>query len=209
VPRPTLKSAVVPGWFGKIPNLGDFASRRLPEVFIRPWDRWLQESLARTRSDLGDAWQQAYMVAPIQRFWVAPGALGSLAWGGLLMPSVDRVGRYFPLTIAQPFDSLAAALAARDWFAALDAAARRVLDVGYPAEALEDDLRALAALDLGEADAGVEQLAADLLQRCHAPRSCSVWWCGDAAAEHEGIGFLCFAGLPPAAEFASMLGVTT
>ena len=209
MPRQAVSHAVVPGWFGKIPNLGDFASRRLPDAFMRPWDRWLQESLARTRTDLGEAWREAYLVAPIQRFWVARGALGRLAWGGLLMPSVDRVGRYFPLTIAQPFDTLATALAAGAWFAALDRAARRVLDVAYTADQLEAELHALPSLDGSAPDAAVEDLADALLRRCSSPRSCSVWWCSDAAVDDEGIGFLCFAGLPPAAEFASMLGVTT
>ena len=31
----------VPGWFGKLPGLGDFASRRLPDTFVAAWDRWL------------------------------------------------------------------------------------------------------------------------------------------------------------------------
>ena len=30
------------------------------------------------------------------------GVIGDGAWIGALMPSVDRVGRYYPLTVAQP-----------------------------------------------------------------------------------------------------------
>lgn len=209
MPKSTVKPTPVPGWFGKIPNLGDFASRRLPDGFLRRWDRWLQDSLVQARDDLGEAWQDAYLVAPIQRFWVGPGVLGSVGWAGLLMPSVDRVGRHFPLTLAQPFESLVGALAARAWFAALDAAARRVLDVSFTVDLLEAELLAISKLDKGAPDDAVGQLADGLLQRCTLPRSCSVWWCGDATTEDEGVGFLCFAGLPPAAEFASMLGVTT
>jgi type VI secretion system protein ImpM len=41
----------VPGWFGKLPSLGDFASRRLPDAFVSRWDRWLQGGLARARED--------------------------------------------------------------------------------------------------------------------------------------------------------------
>jgi hypothetical protein len=33
---------------------------------------------------------------------------GSAAWAGVLMPSVDRVGRYFPLTLARPLPELPA-----------------------------------------------------------------------------------------------------
>jgi type VI secretion system protein ImpM len=199
----------VPGWFGKIPNLGDFASRRLSDEFIGRWDGWLQDSLTHTRSELGQAWSDAYLVAPILRFWVGPDVLDRQSWAGLLMPSVDRVGRHFPLTLAQPFPTLAAALAARVWFAALDQAARRVLDVAYSADELEADLQTLAAFDTGQPDAADERLARTLLQRCASARSCSVWWCMPAAGADERIGYLCFAGLPPAAQFASMLEGTS
>ena len=67
----TLNSAA-PGWFGKLPHLGDFASRRLPPSFVRPWDRWLQRGLASARSELGERWLDLYLVAPILRFWLAP-----------------------------------------------------------------------------------------------------------------------------------------
>jgi type VI secretion system protein ImpM len=169
----------------------------------------LHDSLAQARSDLGEAWQGAYLVAPILRFWAGPGVLGNGGWAGLLMPSVDRVGRHFPLTIAQPFESLAAALAARMWFDALDSAARRALDVAFTVDDLEAELMAVSKLDAPTLDEATEGLAEGLLRRCAAQRACSVWWYGDAATANEGVEFLCFAGLPPAAEFASMLEATT
>ena len=205
MPKPVLKPAAVPGWFGKIPNLGDFASRRLPEGFIRRWDRWLQGGLAQSRGDLGEAWLDAYLVAPILRFWLSPGTLGHGAWAGLLMPSVDRVGRHFPLTFAQPCESLAAALAASEWFTALDRAARQVLDMAFTPDDLEAQLQALPALDGSAANAASQRLAGILRERCATQKACSLWWCGDAHEEGE---FLAHAGLPPAAEFASMLGAT-
>jgi len=200
-----VKSHAIPGWFGKIPNLGDFVSRRLPDGFVHRWDRWLQGSLATARDDLGEAWTGTYLVAPILRFWFGPGALGQTAWAGLLMPSIDRVGRHFPLTVAQAAGSLAEALAARAWFAALDDAARRVLDVSFTAEDLEHELMALPRLESGAVDRSAEGLARQLLDRCAAPEACSVWWCGEAG---EGAEFRCFDGLPPATEFTAMLGVT-
>ena len=205
MPKPLLKTTAAPGWFGKIPNLGDFASRRLPEGFVRRWDRWLQSGLAQSRGDLGEAWLDAYLVAPILRFWLAPGTLGPGAWAGLLMPSVDRVGRHFPLTLAQPCESLAAALAAREWFAALDAAARQVLDMAFTLDDLEAQLLALPALESSAADAPSQQLAETLRERCATQKACSLWWCADAHDEGE---FLIYPGLPPAEEYASMLGAT-
>lgn len=90
----------VPGWFGKIPALGDFASRRMPESFVAPWDAWLSQGLERVRNALGEGWLDAYLSGPIWRFGLMPGLVDRHGWAGVLMPSVDRVGRYFPLTIA-------------------------------------------------------------------------------------------------------------
>jgi type VI secretion system protein ImpM len=93
----------VPGWYGKLPTLGDFASRRLGADFIEPWDLWLGDGMAAQREVLGEAWLEAYLASPVWRFVLMPGTVPSLApqrpLAGVLMPSVDRVGRYFPLTI--------------------------------------------------------------------------------------------------------------
>jgi hypothetical protein len=62
------------------------------------------------------------------------------------MPSVDRVGRHFPLTVARPLQPLAAALGARGWYDALDVAARRVLDLDYTLHDFEQALAELAVL---------------------------------------------------------------
>jgi len=188
-----------PGWFGKLPTLGDFASRRLPERFIRPWDHWLQGALATAHAALGAHWLDTYLVAPVLRFWIAPGVLGETAWAGLMMPSVDRVGRHFPLTIARPVASLAAALTARDWFSALDGAARRVLDPSFTVDDFEGALRALPD-DAPEPSAAVHALATRLDSE-GAPAS--LWWCGDATEDTE---YRHFTGLPPRDAFASLIG---
>ena len=92
----------VAGWFGKLPMLGDFASRRLPDAFIGPWDEWLQASLASSRSATGDRWLDLYLTFPVWRFALPAGLIGDRCWIGVLLPSVDRVGRCFPLTICEP-----------------------------------------------------------------------------------------------------------
>jgi type VI secretion system protein ImpM len=124
-----------PAWYGKLPGLGDFASRRLTTDFVQHWDLWLAESLQAQRDALGDAWQDAYLHSPVWRFVSAPGILPitqlftdpealsdtasialkgpavpiaqpqSPAFMGVLMPSVDRVGRYFPFTLIQPLNT--------------------------------------------------------------------------------------------------------
>lgn len=92
--------AQIPGWFGKIPCLGDFASRRLPAAFIGLWDAWLQSVIIGSREILDERWLECYLHSPIWHFMLQPGHCGPSGWFGVLMPSVDRANRHFPLTIA-------------------------------------------------------------------------------------------------------------
>lgn len=88
------------GFFGKIPSHGDFISRRLPRQFIEPWDQWLQGGISASRGQLGQEWLNIFLVSPIWQFGLMPGLCGDEAWAGVMMPSVDKVGRYYPLTLA-------------------------------------------------------------------------------------------------------------
>jgi len=139
-------SLAVPGWYGKLPSLGDFASRRLPPEFVKRWDEWLQDVVQATRAMLGDSWLDGYLTMPIWRFVLLPGLVGARGWAGVLMPSVDRVGRHFPLTLALELPSYAAAAHAafdgEDWFAGLEDAALAVLD---PTRGTDDLDRALVS----------------------------------------------------------------
>jgi len=89
-----------PGIHGKLPSHGDFITRRLPREFVDGWDDWLQHAIAASKADLGETWLDTYLTSPIWSFVVGAGICGSRPWAGVLMPSVDRVGRYFPLTVA-------------------------------------------------------------------------------------------------------------
>lgn len=135
-----------PGWYGKLPSLGDFASRRLPESFIAPWDEWLQASLVASRGRLGDAWLERFLNSPLWRFLLLPGACDQNAWVGVIMPSVDRVGRYFPLTIAvnagDAAGGLGAMLGGEHWFAAIETIALGILDIQSSVESLDAQLAA-------------------------------------------------------------------
>ena len=112
------------GFFGKLPSHGDFVSRRLPPGFLQNWDEWLQSVIACSREQLGDAWLEVYLTSPIWRFALSPNLIGEQSWTGILMPSVDRVGRYFPLTIAASMGSDLPLLqlidGADQWFERLD-----------------------------------------------------------------------------------------
>ena len=123
------------GLYGKLPTFGDFVVRQLKSEFVTSWDGWLQEVLANSRQVLGDSWLEIYMLAPIWRFIIGPEILGNAAWMGIMLPSVDRVGRYFPLTLALPMspqtDIPQTYLANGEWFRAIE-------DLGM--DALKQDL---------------------------------------------------------------------
>ena len=88
------------GVYGKLPTLGDFISRRLPGDFVHCWDEWIQNAMNISRKNLGESWLDIYLVSPVWRFILDSGVCGQNAWAGILIPSVDKVGRYFPLTLA-------------------------------------------------------------------------------------------------------------
>jgi type VI secretion system protein ImpM len=109
------------GWYGKIPGTGDFIARRMPPSFSAAWDRWLQAAIAGSRDRLGGRWRDTFLSMPIWRFVLSPGMLTQNAWAGIMVPSVDAVGRYFPLAVASALpsaslDVLGTLLAAESWF---------------------------------------------------------------------------------------------
>jgi type VI secretion system protein ImpM len=69
------------------------------DAFVGVWDGWLQECIAASRAALGERWLDVYLTSPAWRFACAAGACGPAPVVGVMVPSVDRVGRYFPLTI--------------------------------------------------------------------------------------------------------------
>ena len=99
MPEP-VAPAIQSGFYGKLPTRGDFLRIGLPRSFTDPWDAWLQAGIAASRDALADQWLTCWMEAPVWRFALAAGACGPSAMLGLWMPSVDRAGRLFPLTIA-------------------------------------------------------------------------------------------------------------
>ena len=88
------------GFYGKLPSHGDFLQRRVADGFVSRWDAWLQDCLVGSRDSLGERWLDTYLTSPAWRFCAAPGAIGPSGMVGVMVPSVDRVGRYFYITIA-------------------------------------------------------------------------------------------------------------
>ena len=94
-----MSTQIEVGLYGKLPSHGDFLRRRVSDAFVRVWDEWLQECIAASRSALGERWLDVYLTSPVWRFGADAGAFGPAPVVGLMAPSVDRVGRYFYLTL--------------------------------------------------------------------------------------------------------------
>jgi type VI secretion system protein ImpM len=86
------------GLFGKLPGKRDFIALGAPSAFLSVYEPWLQGGLTASRLELGAGWQDAFLHAPIWRFWLGSAFCGQTV-AGAFMPSVDGIGRYFPLTV--------------------------------------------------------------------------------------------------------------
>lgn len=167
------------GFFGKLPSNGDFLQRRVPQAFLDVWDPWLQECVHASRESLQEAWLAAYLTSPVWRFVLPEAICGSGAYAGILAPSVDRVGRYFPMTIVTQVDvdanPLDFAMQRRSWFDALESLLVTALGESevdlewFDAQVIEYT----RFLD-GELDPSGPSLQ-DLLQRSHFPQQGADW----------------------------------
>jgi type VI secretion system protein ImpM len=111
------------GLFGKLPAHGDFIYRDLPSNFINAWDAWLQGFVASSQQQLGETWLDTYLTSPIWRFTLSDGVIDGHAWVGILLPSVDRVGRYFPFSIVSKVSASAnpfICIQQNSWFDAIE-----------------------------------------------------------------------------------------
>lgn len=104
---PALTADPCAGLFGKLPARGDFVRENLPRDFTDAWDAWWLRGLADTQRRPREEWCAAWLEAPVWRFLLPPGLCGRNGVLGLWLPSVDKAGRYYPLTIA--------AVASTDW----------------------------------------------------------------------------------------------
>jgi len=117
------------GLYGKLPSHGDFLRRRIPDEVVSCWDGWLQSAIAASRRILGERWLEIYLTSPAWRFTCEAGVCGSTPLAGVIVPSVDRVGRYFPLTlmwqIPDELTPLSVAMLCNSWF---ETAERHVIE---------------------------------------------------------------------------------
>lgn len=136
------------GFFGKLSTQGDFVCRRLAPAFKSTLDKWLSTSIATSKRQMGDAWLPAYLRAPLWRFVLGPGIAGPHPAIGVMMPSVDRVGRYFPLVLAAELPECRTPVrlfrSAGAWFTAAEAVLLSSLEDDCDIDAFDDLALALA-----------------------------------------------------------------
>ena len=199
--------------FGKLPSKRDFVVHNMPRPFLGFWENWLQSAVAASRSQLGDDWHTAYLSAPIWRFWIGREVCG-ISVAGAVMPSVDKVGRYFPLTVCACAPEGAGidppvVDPMEDWYVPVEDALLRALDEGFAGEADElvetlafPPLATRPALEGGQRHAvsdsltvwslpgreckeGFATLHAEDAEKLYAPRS--YWWTNGGASHASQI----------------------
>ncbi len=223
MPAPAVNAdTTAPGFYGKLPVRGDFIGRRLDRRFIDPWDSWLQEAILASRDELGERWLGLYLNSPIWRFALSAGACGPEVIAGVTIPSIDSVGRYFPLMIGSELgvdvDLTALVTQSDGWYCAVEALILSTLEPGFTLDLLEAPLSEEPSCASGGPGGDViipppglyfptgtgeraNPVALDLLRQARQP--VSIWW--TEGSEHVMPCCLVSAGLPAPHSFASML----
>jgi type VI secretion system protein ImpM len=136
------------GLYGKLPSKRDFVAIGTPRALLDVWEPWMQGGVSASRQSLGDDWKQAFLTAPIWRFWLGAQVCGKTVLGAF-MPSLDGVGRYFPLTLfACPDEGAAIPPPELDpqnaWFAAVEEFLLATLEQGATFETVTAGLARIA-----------------------------------------------------------------
>lgn len=210
------------GSYGKLPAHGDFVGRDLNKGFLTTWDAWLSGAIASSQEQLGETWLSRYLSAPVWHFALSPGVIDKQGWVGLVMPSVDRVGRYYPLTLAWPIglQNPAKVIGNSDFLIKLENIALDALEQGWDIEQLTNVLAEVnvtvfsgssrqlteqVCVSLQQTSAsnqsGFVELLAPLLQEKY--QSYSLWW--TQGSQMVDPGLLCCQGLPGLSSFSAML----
>jgi len=191
------------------------------KAFLNPWDEWLRQAILASRDTLAEHWLDIYLTSPVWRFALSAGCCGPDTILGVLIPSVDKVGRYFPLTLGRalaPGLELTGVIAqASSWYRAIEALALAALEPEFNLEAfaapialeLAATVMALPPIDplappgLSVPFNGDAQSIA--LRQAHHPlaEGRSLWW--TSGSTRVAPCLLICPGMPPASSFAALL----
>jgi type VI secretion system protein ImpM len=218
-----------PGFYGKLPIRGDFLSRRLPLAYTQAWDVWMQESIASSRERLHDRWLDCYLTSPVWRYLINDARLGEGAFAGVLIPSVDQVGRYFPFLISAQVhhrENLFHLLVrGTSWFDAAELTALEALNQNVDIDELDNRIRDLGypdfdhdwtPLELGQSTSlpwrlplratdRIGELMPAVAEHLFRERfsDFSLWWTNGSRQVEPTL--VVYSGLPPTTDFASLM----
>lgn len=187
------------GFFGKLPSHGDFVSMGLGRGLQASLDAWLQAGLQAAQQELGRDWEHRFRAMPGWRFIVERSLWGPATLAGVLVPSLDRVGRSFPLVIVAQLHRFTEhprqLYLDATWFTAAEAIAEtsayRDFDINHFTASLKR-LRILRPSDLAESE----------VMENASPRG-TLWWRIDPQ-EQRARGFRT-GGAPKPVEFLRLL----
>ena len=201
------------GVFGKLPDQRDYIQHGMDASLMSLMDPWIQQCLQRSQEQLADAWLSAYLSAPIWRFWLGSSIIGKTVIGAL-MPSVDGVGRYFPLMLTAvseaPLD--APEVNSQDiWYSNAETLLLNALGEGGTYRALLDGMLAMPEPSPGKIEFPPTADCKEALGNLRLARqqefygSLSFWW--SPSFQHEGAPTTAYVwrGLPSAQEYAMLL----
>lgn len=199
------------GFHGKLPARGDFVSRGLPAEVVETLDAWMGEGAAETRSVLGEGWLGAYLSAPVWHFAADPGLIGApVAATGLIIPSVDKVGRYFPLVLVAPLAGEGTLLERltplSGWRRRAEDTALWALEEGTGFDEFVSAVEALGAPAVpADADPLAEAIVSALEQpsRARVGTPISLWW--TEGSERVPPTFAATRGLPSSKHFVGLV----
>ena len=136
------------GFYGKIPANGDFVSRYLSAGTQELLENWVGRVMMASREQLAEKWLPTYLTSPIWRFALPAGVLSEHAYKGVFIPSVDKVGRYYPMILCQPTEASPLQLycADQEWYTKAESALLPVLNDGDTLEGYISRVEALSTI---------------------------------------------------------------
>ena len=213
-------SMEAPAVYGKLPARGDFVTRRFGRPFVEAWDEWLRSAVLASRESLKEHWLDIYLTSPVWRFALAAGCCGPNTILGVVLPSVDKVGRYFPLTLgcelAPGIELTGLIVQAASWYRSVEALGLAALAPEFSIDVFEQpiSLEIESAPEAPEAGAPLTAPGLHLplrsargaeLRRAYQPLSQgrTLWW--TSGSERVVPCLLICPGMPPSQAFTALL----